>query len=47
MKDYSGPAGLPAQPASASIIEAYRSALEQFAAVIRVFDYGAHASSEP
>ena len=33
MKDYNGPAGLPAQPAAASIIEAYRSALAQFAAV--------------
>ena len=33
MKDYSGPAGMPTRPASASIIEAYRSALEQFAAV--------------
>jgi hypothetical protein len=33
MKDYNGPAGVPAQPASASMIEAYRSALAQFAAV--------------
>lgn len=33
MKDYNGPAGLPAQPAAVSIIEAYRSALAQFAAV--------------
>ena len=33
MKDYSGPAGLQRPPASASIIDAYRSALEQFAAV--------------
>ncbi|MEH2498300.1 hypothetical protein V1294_004779 [Bradyrhizobium sp. AZCC 1678] len=33
MKDYSGPASLPVRPASASIVEAYRSALEQFAAV--------------
>lgn len=33
MKDYNGPAGLPAQPAAASIIEAYRSALAQFATV--------------
>jgi hypothetical protein len=33
VKDYNGPAGLPAQPAAASIIEAYRSALAQFAAV--------------
>ena len=33
VKDYDGPAGLPAQPAAASIIEAYRSALAQFAAV--------------
>ena len=33
MKDYNGPAGLPAQPAAASMIEAYRSALAQFAAV--------------
>lgn len=31
MKDYSGPAGMPAQPASASLILAYRSALAQFA----------------
>jgi hypothetical protein len=33
MKDYTGPAGVPAQPASASIIETYRSALAQFATV--------------
>ena len=33
VKDYSGPASLPPRPASASIIEAYRSALEQFATV--------------
>jgi hypothetical protein len=33
MKDYSGPASMPTRLASASIIEAYRSALEQFAAV--------------
>ena len=33
MKDYSGPASVPLRPASTSIIEAYRSALEQFAAV--------------
>src|SRR5205807_1390888 len=33
MKDYSGPAGLQRPPASASIIDVYRSALEQFAAV--------------
>ena len=33
MKDYSGPATLHQPPASASIIEMYRSALEQFAAV--------------
>lgn len=33
MKDYNGPAGLPTQPAAASMIEAYRSALAQFAAV--------------
>ncbi|WKA25879.1 hypothetical protein [Bradyrhizobium roseum] len=33
MKDYNGPAGLPTQPASASMIGAYRSALAQFAAV--------------
>ena len=32
MKDYSGPAGLQ-RPASASIIDVYRSALEQFATV--------------
>jgi hypothetical protein len=33
MKDYSGPASPPVRPASASLVEAYRSALEQFAAV--------------
>ena len=33
MKDYSGPASLPVRPASASLVETYRSALEQFAAV--------------
>jgi hypothetical protein len=33
IKDYSGPASPPVQPASASLVEAYRSALEQFAAV--------------
>ena len=33
VKDYSGPASLPVRPASASLVEAYRSALEQFAAV--------------
>ena len=33
MKDYSGPASLPTRPASASLVEAYRSALEQFANV--------------
>lgn len=33
MKDYSGPAGVPAQSASASIIETYRSALAQLSAV--------------
>jgi hypothetical protein len=33
MKDYSGPVNPPVRPASASLIEAYRSALEQFAAV--------------
>jgi hypothetical protein len=33
LKDYSGPAGLPARPASTSIIDAYRPVLEQFAAV--------------
>ena len=33
MKDYSGPAGLQRPPAPASVIEMYRSALEQFAAV--------------
>jgi hypothetical protein len=33
MKDYSGPASLPVRPASASLVEAYRSVLEQLAAV--------------
>jgi hypothetical protein len=33
MKDYSGPVGLQRPPAPASVIEMYRSALEQFAAV--------------
>ncbi|WP_108519273.1 hypothetical protein [Bradyrhizobium algeriense] len=33
MKDYSGLASLPVRPASTSIVEAYRSALEQFATV--------------
>ena len=33
MKDYSGPAALQSATASASVIETYRSALEQFAAV--------------
>jgi hypothetical protein len=33
MKDYSGPVSPPVRPASASLVEAYRSALEQFAAV--------------
>lgn len=33
LKDYSGPAGLPARPASSSIIDAYRPVLEQFASV--------------
>ena len=33
MKDYSGPASLQRPPAPASVIEMYRSALEQFAAV--------------
>ncbi|MCK1511645.1 hypothetical protein IVB22_03465 [Bradyrhizobium sp. 190] len=33
VKDYSGPASLPVRPASASIVEAYRAALEQFATV--------------
>ena len=33
MKDYSGPASMPTRLASASIVEAYRSVLEQFAAV--------------
>src|SRR5439155_5059579 len=33
MKDYSGPASPPVRPASASLVEVYRSALEQFAAV--------------
>jgi hypothetical protein len=33
MKDYSGPASMPTRLASASIVEAYRSALEQFSAV--------------
>ncbi|ANW02484.1 hypothetical protein [Bradyrhizobium icense] len=33
VKDYSGPGSLPVRPASASIVEAYRAALEQFAAV--------------
>jgi hypothetical protein len=33
MKDYSGPAGLQRPSATASVIEMYRSALEQFAAV--------------
>jgi len=32
-KNYSGPASPPVRPASASLVEAYRSALEQFAAV--------------
>jgi len=33
VKDYSGPASMPPPPASKSIIDAYRSGLEQFAAV--------------
>ena len=33
MKDYSGPASPPVRPASASLVETYRSALEQLAAV--------------
>jgi hypothetical protein len=33
MKDYSGPASMPTRPASASLVEAYRSGLEQFATV--------------
>jgi hypothetical protein len=33
VKDYSGPAGLQRQPASSSIIDIYRFALEQFASV--------------
>jgi len=33
VKDYSGPAGLQRQPASSSIIDMYRFALEQFASV--------------
>ena len=33
VKDYSGPASMPTRSASASIVEAYRSALEQFTAV--------------
>ena len=33
MKDYSGPASMPTRPASASLVEAYRSALEQLANV--------------
>lgn len=33
IKDYSGPASLPARPASSSIIDAYRPVLEQFATV--------------
>ena len=33
VKNYSGPASLPARPASASIIEAYRPVLEQFSKV--------------
>ena len=33
MKDYSGPVSPPVRPASATLVEAYRSVLEQFAAV--------------
>ena len=33
VKDYSGPAGLQPQPASSSIIDMYRSAIEQFVRV--------------
>ena len=33
MKDYSGPANVPHPPASASLVDAYRSGLQQFAAV--------------
>jgi hypothetical protein len=33
VKDYSGPAGMPSPSASKSLIDAYRSGLEQFAAV--------------
>jgi hypothetical protein len=33
VKDYSGPASMPPPPASKSILDAYRSGLEQFAAV--------------
>ena len=42
MKDYSGPASLPARPASASIIDAYRSGAGAVCRRLRVFDYGAH-----
>ena len=33
MKDYSGPASVPLPPASASLVDAYRSGLQQFAAM--------------
>lgn len=33
MKDYSGPASVPLQPASVSLVDAYRSGLQQFAAM--------------
>ncbi len=40
MKDYSGPAGLQRPSAPASVIEMYRSAFEQFAAVQADVDFG-------